>query len=129
MLGPAATLPQGSDEERHLTRIFRRLTPEDRRTLLAFADFLAARPRVAAGDARAIEPRPLPRPPEESVVAAIRRLSQVYFMLDRGPLLNETSTLMSAHILQGRPADAVIDELECLFARHYATYREPFEQG
>jgi hypothetical protein len=45
----------------------------------------------------------MPRPSQESVVAAIKRLSKTYEMLDRGPMLNETSALMSAHVLQGRP--------------------------
>ena len=57
-------------------------------------------------------------------MAALKRLRRVYAMLDRGVLLHEASALMSAHVLQGRPAVDVIDELEALFARHYAAYRE-----
>jgi hypothetical protein len=30
---------------------------------------------------------------------------------------------MSAHVLQGRAAEEVINELEALFARHYQDYR------
>jgi hypothetical protein len=45
-------------------------------------------------------------------------------MLDRSAMLNDTSTLMGAHVLQGRSASVVVDELEALFARHYAKYRE-----
>jgi hypothetical protein len=44
-------------------------------------------------------------------------------MLDRGPMLHETSALMSAHVLQGRDAAEVIDALEALFGRHYQDYR------
>ena len=65
------------------------------------------------------EPKEIPRPREESVVAAIRRLSETYYMIDKSVLLSETSGLMSAHIMQGRPAEAVIDELEALFSNHY----------
>jgi hypothetical protein len=53
------------------------------------------------------------------VIAAIRRLTQTYAMLDRGPLLHETAALMSAHVLRGRAAAAVIDDLEALFRRRF----------
>jgi hypothetical protein len=48
-------------------------------------------------------------------------------MLERGDLLHEASSLMSAHVLQGRAAAQVIDELEDLFARHYAAYRDALD--
>lgn len=115
---------QGPEPERRLARLFRSLAPAERETLLAFAEFLAQRGATTPephGGPR--EPIPVPRPPTESVVAAIKRLSKAYEMLDRGPMLNETSALMSAHVLQGRPANEVIDDLEALFARHYRDYR------
>lgn len=49
-------------------------------------------------------------------------------MLDRSAMLNDTSSLMAGHIIRGRPAAEVIDELEALFARQYAKYREENEQ-
>jgi hypothetical protein len=116
----------GRDEERRLSRLYRSLKAEDRRTLLAFAEFLAA--RAGAPDAQEtqgpLEPEQIPRPPQESVVGAIKRLSRSYFMLDRARMLNDTSSLMGVHVLQGRRAGEVIDELEALFARYYAEYRE-----
>ena len=113
-------------DERRLTTLFHDLSAADRSTLLAFADFLTQRASSAtdeAGEAEVREPRPLARPANESVVGAIKRLSQAYDMLDHGQLLNETTTLMSAHVLQGRAAAEVIDELEALFDRHYQLYR------
>ncbi len=108
---------------RRLLRIFRSLAPEDRRTLMAFAEFLAARPGDTQPDTPA-EPHPIPRPEHESVVGAVKRLSRSYYMLERdGAMLNETSSLMAAHVLHGRPAAEVIDELEALFARYFAEYR------
>jgi hypothetical protein len=71
-----------------------------------------------------LEPRAVSRPTKESVVGAIKRLSHSYHMLDRGAMLHETSTLMAAQVLHGRPAPEVIDELEDLFARCYADYRD-----
>ena len=35
----------------------------------------------------------------------------------------ETSTLMSAHLLQGKPAEKIIDELERVFRQHYEAFR------
>jgi hypothetical protein len=118
----------GSASSRRLVRLFRALDPAQRETLLDFAEFLAARAPAQAGrEAPAAEPEPLPRPQEETVVAAIKRLSRSYYMLDRAALLNETSSLMAAHVLSGREAQAVIDDIEALFARHYARYREARE--
>lgn len=59
-----------------------------------------------------------PRPAGESVVGAMKRLRRCYPQLDATALLDQASLLMSAHMLQGRPASEVIDELEVLFARH-----------
>jgi hypothetical protein len=106
-----------------LADIYRSLDEESQRTLMAFAEFLTARagPPVRA---RLEEPVSLPRPARESVVGAIKRLSRTYYMLDRGAMLNETSSLMGAHVLHGRPASEIIDELETLFQRHYEKYRQ-----
>lgn len=117
------------DGERRLVEVYRTLGTQDRTTLAAFAEFLALRGAAEAPPAEdPLEPEAIPRPREESVVGAIKRLSRSYYMLDRRAMLNETSSLMGAHVLQGRPAVAVIDELESLFAREYAKYREDKEQ-
>jgi hypothetical protein len=110
-------------EQRRLLKLFGALSAADREALLAFAEFLVARrsPEPIPDEAPS-EPKAIPRPEEESVIAAIRRLSETYFMLDRGTMLNETSSLMAAHVMQGRPAPEVIDELEDLFAGRYETY-------
>lgn len=108
------------DAENELLSLFRRLAGEDRHALLAYAEFLAARPgRVAAAAAPAEVPQHEPRPDDESVVMAIRRLTRVYPMLDRRRLMGPTSQLMTQHALQGRPAAEVIEELEVVFERHY----------
>lgn len=111
-----------SDDARRLLRCFRRLSSNDRSALLAFAEFLTSRSAdpVAGG-----QPIPEPRPPQESVVAAIKRLRRVYPMLDGAALLTETSTLMTGHIMHGRPVAEVIDELEALFAARYAETLTP----
>lgn len=109
--------------QRRLLRLYRALPDQERASLMAFAEFLAQRVEVSEGEAdQAAEPpqpKPIQRPQQETVVAAIRRLSESYFMLDRQVLFHDTAGLMSAHVLQGRPARDVIDELEQLFSDHY----------
>jgi hypothetical protein len=39
--------------------------------------------------------------------------------IDRPRMLNETSVRMTRHVISGRDAVEVIDELEILFWRHY----------
>jgi hypothetical protein len=123
MLPPKAPSAAGSPEERRLARLYRSLEPADRRTLVAFAEFLAQGRRPDATPEPVQEPNLVPRPDEETVIAAIRRLSLSYSMLEREPMLHETSALMSAHVLRGRGAAEVIDQLEALFERHYQGYR------
>jgi hypothetical protein len=84
--------------------------------LLEYAEFLAAR---YGGSKEISAPLDIPRPDKESVVKAIQRLGATYPMLDRSKMLNETSVLMTQHVIHGREAVEVIDELEILFRRHY----------
>jgi len=122
LLAPKINLPP---DQRSLIRAYTRLNKEQRATLLAFAEFLASRKDAEADvdeNPAWPEPKSLPRPERESVIGAIKRLSESYFMLDRSELLTETSSLMSAHVMQGREAAAVIDDLEALFAANYAQH-------
>ena len=108
--------------EKKLLKWFSALDGEGRSQLLAFAEFLyERRPKEATA---AVAPLEIPRPTEESVVKAIRRLSDTYPMLDRAKVLHETSMLMSQHVMQGRHAVEVIDDLELLFRRHYDQWRD-----
>jgi hypothetical protein len=53
------------------------------------------------------------------VVAAMKRLRETYHMLDHSKMLHEASGLMAQHLVQGRPAPEVIDELEQMFLRYF----------
>lgn len=113
-----------ADEER-LLKAFAQLSATQRETLQSFAEFLVSQadnsPEESGPPA---EPQPIPRPASETVVAAIKRLNATYFMLeDRSGLLNESSALMTQHVMQGRDLCEVIDELEALFARFYDEWR------
>ena len=121
----ASTTP-GDAAERRLLALFRGLSADQQKTVLAFVEFLAARPAAEAETEPPTQwrqPRPAARPQGESVIAAIKRLRTGYPMLAPQALLNGTSRLMSEHVLQGRSADAVIDELEAFFQTQYAQWR------
>ena len=112
---------KASKRGQRLGDIAAQLPESQAQALLDYAEFLLAR----YGGAPADDPplRDLPRPPNESVVAAIKRLRASYPMLDATKLLNETSVLMSEHVLRGRAAADVIDALEQLFRRHFENYQ------
>lgn len=104
-------------DEKRLIKHYRALSDRARASLLDYADFLAARDngQVSIPDT----PLDIPRPAEESVVKAIKRLMATYPMLERDKLLNETSALMTRHVVHKHPAVEVIDALEHFFQRQY----------
>src|SRR5512141_2967294 len=101
MAREAGVTPHMDKDERQLLSHFGRLPSVERATLLAFAEFLAAR---AAVEAPLAELQPIPRPATESVIAAVKRLSATYPMINKDKLLHQTSGLVSEHLMQGRPA-------------------------
>jgi len=109
------------DPKTRLTRLLSQLPEAQQLQLLEFAEFLAE--RYPLQNQPSAEPIEIARPENETVVSAMKRLRESYPMLDPEKLLHETSTLMSAHLLQGKPAEQIIDELERVFRQHYDTYR------
>jgi len=107
-----------SPAEKKLLLIFKKLATAEQENLQAYGEFLLVRHRVTTPQP-VPEPQHIPRSENESVVAAIKRLSASYSMLDKPKLLNESSVLMTQHVMQGRAVDDVIEELETLFARFY----------
>jgi hypothetical protein len=105
-----------SPEARALARTFDALAPREREMLAAFAAFLEAR-----AEAPPLAPVVTLRPEGEGVLQAVRRLKRSYPMLARRPLMQPVGALVSAHMLDGRPAGQTIDALEALFA---ASWRE-----
>ncbi|MGQ9686657.1 MAG: hypothetical protein ACUVT2_10185 [Thiobacillaceae bacterium] len=106
-----------NQDERRLLRLYRGLPATQKAGLLDYAAYLSQRAESEPEEAK--EPVPIPRPAEESVIKAIRRLKQTYPMLDGNRLLHETSGLMAQHVVHKRPAAEIIDELEALFRRLY----------
>ncbi|MBI5612892.1 MAG: Crp/Fnr family transcriptional regulator [Gammaproteobacteria bacterium] len=106
--------------EKRLLSLVRRLPETQAEQLLAFAEFLAS---GHAPVETATEPVSIPRPPGENVINAMKRLAATYPMLDRAKILDAASHLMTQHVIHGRAAAEVIDELEVLFRRHYEDQR------
>jgi hypothetical protein len=102
-----------------LAQLYRGLDAAAQQSLSDFARFLESTQR-AQQPTVVPEPLSIPRPETESVVGALKRLRQTYPMLDAGrTLLDQASSLMTQHLMHGRAAMEVIDELEGLFVEHY----------
>ncbi|MGD2075023.1 MAG: hypothetical protein PVG38_08910 [Gammaproteobacteria bacterium] len=115
-----------------ILRILEKLKPVDRAAVQSFAEFLLQRSgkEVVEDEPQAVEPAPvpeprvIPRPDDEKVVAAVKRLSSAYYMLDKARMLGVTSELVTQHIVEGRDRVEVIDELERLFESHYRELKQ-----
>jgi len=107
--------------ERALLNHFRQLNPAQQQTAQDFLAFLASRPQEFVAEDMP-QPVEIPRPEQESVVKAIKRLRATYPMLEPNKLLNDTSNQMSRHMIHSVPAVEVIDELELVFKRHYEAH-------
>lgn len=110
-------------EEKKLLRLLETLSAEQQDTVFAFVEFLAARNPVVDVILPQV-PLAIPRPAEESVVKAIKRLRETYPMLNTDKLLHEASSFMMKHVMHGKPAVEAIDELEALFARYYELHKD-----
>jgi hypothetical protein len=122
------SVPVGVNKsQRQLLKLFAKLDKANQQHVLAFMEFLASRDQSADTPSRTavIEAPVVERPENESVIGAIKRLSKSYSMVDKDDVLHETSDLMTSHVLKGRPAGEVIDELEMLFYRHYQKKIQP----
>lgn len=106
-----------NSSSRELVEIFEYLPENDQNTLYEFAQFLKS--RAPAPISKITEPLGLPRPDKESVVAAIKRLKKNYPMIPKKDLLNSTSELMMQHMMQGKAAKDVVDDLEVLFKNYF----------
>ena len=127
-----------TDQEQSLLDLYRQLTEHDAHALMRYAEFLAGYEATAAGivekNTTQVEqpstqtvtstdsipkPEKISRPEEERVVDALKRLSATYPMLDKKSLLDKASELVAQHIMFGKPAKQVIDEIEDMFAQAY----------
>jgi hypothetical protein len=63
------------------------------------------------------------RPPQESIVGALKRLSKSFPMLNKAEMLSATSELVATSLMQGSDPAGVIDELEKIFNAHYEQFK------
>ena len=100
-----------------LADLFNALNKEGQQSLFDYAEFL----QLKFG----VEPQPLgepvdvPKAENETVVGAIKRLKQAYPMIDSMEVFAVASNLMTDHMIKGRDAEEVIDEIEALFEETY----------
>jgi len=113
-----------SNNKKELLNYFAKLSEQDQSSLVSYAEFLTTRDAALLPATPEItEPLDIPRPQDESVIKAIKRLSATYPMLDKSTLLNEISTHMTKHIIHGVAATEVIDSLETEFQEQYKKWK------
>jgi hypothetical protein len=104
-----------TDYRARLVMLIERLDETGVRTLVEHAEFLVGR-RGVQGDS----PIAAARPPGETVLQAIKRLNRSYPGLRRAALMQPVGELLSQHMVDGRAAEDVIEELEALYTGAHA---------
>ena len=104
-------------DSRALLDLFNALDSEAQQSLFDFAEFLQSRSGIARPEI--VDPVNIPRPDNETVVGAIKRLKQSYPMIDSMEVFAVASNLMTDHMVKGRDAEEVINEIEALFEDTY----------
>ncbi|HCF74145.1 MAG: Crp/Fnr family transcriptional regulator [Proteobacteria bacterium] len=105
-------------DEAKLLESFRSMSPRARHSLADFASFLAIQ-EPGAVEEIGRDPIPLPRPENESVIAAIRRLARTYPMLDKDSVFSTAASLLTQQVMGQREHKEAIDELEEVFRSRY----------
>jgi len=100
-----------------LIDLYQAMDDNRKRSLSDFADFLYAQAGPVAKEIP--PPDDVPRPEQETVVGAIKRLKTTYHMVGSMSVFSEASALMTDHMVKGRDLVEVIDEMEVLFEDAY----------
>jgi len=108
-----------------LIDLYESMDEERKLSLSDFADFLYAK----AGPVLKEIPPPedVPRPEQETVVGAVKRLKIKYHMVESMSVFSAASSLMTDHMVKGRDVVEVIDEMEVLFEEAYAKLLDSVE--
>ena len=102
---------------RDLIDLYEAMDDNRRKSLSDFADFLYAQAEPVSKEIQ--PPDNIPRPEQETVVGAIKRLKTTYFMIESMSVFSDASSLMTEHMVKGRDVVEVIDEMEALFEDAY----------
>ena len=119
--------PQANKQERKVIKLFKSLDASNKEAFLAFGEFLQSRASNLStndSDDAVSKPVDIPRPEEESVIKAIKRLSATYPMVDKENILHPISDLMTSHMISGRTAPDVIDDLQEVFFNEYKLLKD-----
>ena len=104
-------------DARTLAELFNSLDRERQDSLFDYAEFLQSKGGTVKPEVG--EPIEIPRPDSETVVGAIKRMKQSYPMIDSMEVFSVASSLMTDHMVKGRDAQEVINEIESLFEQTY----------
>jgi hypothetical protein len=108
-----------------LADLFNTLDKDRQLSLFDYAEFLQSKGDLVQQDIG--EPVEVPRAENETVVGAIKRLKQAYPMIDSMEVFAVASNLMTDHMVKGRDAEEVINEIEALFEDTYKKLQREFE--
>jgi hypothetical protein len=97
--------------------LYESLDEERQQSLSDFADFLLAKSGPVLKEIP--PPEDIPRPEKETVVGAVKRLKLKYHMVESMSVFSAASALMTDHMVKGRDAVEVVDEMEGLFHDAY----------
>ncbi len=100
-----------------LIDLYESMDDERKRSLCDFADFLYAKAEPVSKEIPA--PEEVPRPQQETVVGAVKRLKIKYHMVESMSVFSAASSLMTDHMVKGRDVVEVINEMEVLFEEAY----------
>jgi len=108
-----------------LIDLYESMDEERKLSLSDFADFLYAK----AGPVLKEIPPPedVPRPEQETVVGAVKRLKIKYHMVESMSVFSAASSLMTDHMVKCRDVVEVIDEMEVLFEEAYVKLLDSVE--
>ena len=100
-----------------LIDLYEAMDDNRKKSLSDFADFLYAQAEPISKEIQ--PPDDVPRPEQETVVGAVKRLKIKYHMVDSMSVFSAASALMTDHMVKGRDVVEVIDEMEILFGDAY----------
>ncbi|MBF0427612.1 MAG: hypothetical protein HQL94_01705 [Magnetococcales bacterium] len=117
----------GDREKKQLLALWRELQPQEQKSVLQFAQFLASRQEKEGCEPLPPTipdtPLPIPRPEVESAVAGLKRLKKSYPMIEADEqVLGEASRILMGKVMGASDAE-VITQLETFFADRYQAWK------
>ena len=110
---------------KELIDLYEAMDDERKLSLGDFADFLYAKAGPVVKEIP--PPEEVPRPEQETVVGAVKRLKIKYHMVESMTVFSAASSLMTDHMVKGRDVVEVIDEMEELFEEAYKNLLQDVE--